>query len=123
MNQPWTLEEEDRLRDLYATMSSSHLAKVLGRSKSSVRMKLNRLGIIKGHDHLRFKPDDNQKLWLRLNYPHMRNCLCAMYLNISDKTLARVASEMGLQKSPQFLEDCRRFYATHKKKKKHETGN
>lgn len=107
MMKRWTKQEETQLRDLYATHSAKDLAVILGRSLHSVQIKIFHLGLsIKGYDHKRIKLNDDQKLWLKLNFPHMATVLCAMRLGISHRSVIRIARQMGLQKTPQFMKEC-----------------
>ena len=46
----WTAAEDDELRRLYDTMPSSAVAVSLGRSKASIKNRVNKLGIMKGHN-------------------------------------------------------------------------
>lgn len=107
MMKRWTKEEEQKLRDLYATHTAKDLAILLGRSVRSVQVKLFHLGLCtKGFDHRRIKLNDEQKLWLRLNFPHMATILCAMRLGISLRSVIRIARQMGLEKTKQFMKEC-----------------
>jgi hypothetical protein len=52
----WTPEEEDRLRNLYATHTARRIGEMLGRSKSSIKNRINKLGITSGKNPGRFAP-------------------------------------------------------------------
>lgn len=45
---PWTREEEDRLAELFQVETNAAIAKLMGRSKQSVTMKAERMGLLKG---------------------------------------------------------------------------
>jgi len=52
----WTADEDAELRRLYDTMPSSAVAVALGRSKASVKNRVKKLGITKGHNSCGFRP-------------------------------------------------------------------
>ena len=52
---PWKAEDDDLLRKLYDTMSASQVGKQLGRTKASIKKRVNKLGLTKGHNSGCFK--------------------------------------------------------------------
>ncbi len=45
--------------------------------------------------------------WMRNNYPHMSNATCGIYLGVHPRTVVRMARELGLKKTPEFIRSCR----------------
>lgn len=109
----WTPEEEEKLKSLYPYNTLSQLSEKLNRSRYSIAVKCNRLGLRgKGQPNAiieKLSPED--KLWLKLNYPHMSNELCGIRLKCSWRTVVRIARKMGLEKSPQFKKECQAYTA------------
>ncbi len=105
----WTHEEEEHLKRIYKTMTAKQLAEHFGRSVHAIQVKCFHLGLKKGHDHAKIRLGFDDRLWLRLNFPHMRNELCAMRLGVSLRTVVRMARSMGLEKTPQFMKESQAF--------------
>lgn len=64
MAKPWTPTEEDYVRQNYATMPLSEIARHLGRGEPTVRDRAHRLGV-KKYSRLRRKPKNNLPARLR----------------------------------------------------------
>ncbi|ROT10026.1 hypothetical protein EEL33_01140 [Muribaculaceae bacterium Isolate-037 (Harlan)] len=109
MKRLWTPEEEAVLKKIYKTMTAKQLAEHFGRSVHVIQVKCFHLGLKKGYDHAKIQLSFDDKLWLRLNFPHMRNELCAMRLGVSLRTVVRLARSMRLEKTPQFMKDSQAF--------------
>ena len=58
----WTDEDESRLRELYETHSNREIARILGRSASSVKLKGARLGLFKSQLRRAIAGADNVRL-------------------------------------------------------------
>lgn len=102
----WTPQEIDELKKIYSTMTAARLALHFGRSVHAIQVKCFHLGLSKGYDHARIRLSREQKAWLRVNYPHMSNEICAMHLGMSVRTLIRNARWLGIDKSPEFMRQC-----------------
>lgn len=104
----WTKEADEKLRLLYKTtppLTRVEIATKLGTTAQAVAVRASRLKIKKGQPNA--KPlTDEQKRWLRLNFPHMATEICALMLGISNRTCVRRARELGLQKTPQFMKEA-----------------
>lgn len=105
----WTPEEIEDLRKIYKSTTADQLAQHFGKSKKAIQLKCFRLGLKKGYGHSKIRLNDRDCLWLRLNFPHIRNEICATYLGISLRTVNRIAPEMGLKKTEQFMKECHAF--------------
>lgn len=106
----WDEERTEELAKLYRTMTADELALHFKTSKSSIYDKAWRLGLHKDQPSKAALTTHN-KLWLMKNYPDMRNEICADYIGVSLRTLARLARRLGLYKSPQFMHECQAFTA------------
>lgn len=51
----------------------------------------------------------DDKLWLKLNYPHIRTELCAIKLDMNPRSVTRIARQLGVEKTPQFLKENQEF--------------
>lgn len=109
MKRLWTPEEEADLKQIYKTMTAKQLAEHFGRSVHAIQVKCFHLGLKKGYDHAKIRLSFDDRLWLRLNFPHIRNELCAMRLGVSLRTVVRLARSMRLEKTPQFIKESQAF--------------
>ena len=107
----WEIEKENALREYYGSMPAETLADRLGVSVSALRGKAHRLGVKKIRVYPRIKLSKSDEVWLKLNYPHIRNELCAMHLGLSLRTLSRMAKRLNLTKTPEFMRECHVFSA------------
>ncbi len=114
----WTPEETDELRRIFHTMTAKQLAVHFSRSVHTIQVKCFHLGLKKGFDHAKIRLSREDKLWLKLNFPHMSNEICAMKLGVSPRTVVRIARWYDFQKTPQFMKECQ----THAAKKAHESN-
>ena len=118
MRKYWTKKEEDELRDLYATHSAKDLAIRYGVSPKAISLKCEKLGIKKREYFEEIHLTDEQKIWLKLNFPHMATILCSMRLGISHRSVIRIARRMGLRKTETFRLECQK-HAAKKAKESH----
>lgn len=109
MKRLWTPEEVADLKKIYKTMTAKQLAEHFNRSVQAIQVKCFHLGLKKGYDHAKIRLSSDDRLWLRLNYPHMRNELCAMRLGVSLRTVVRLARSMRLEKTPKFMKESQAF--------------
>ena len=106
MNRRWTDEMDAELRRLYPTTTAPELARRFGVTVGAVRQRLRRRGLRRkeqpGKKHL----TEQQRFWMRRNYPDMANAICALYLGVSVSSVIRLAHRMGLQKTAQFMREA-----------------
>lgn len=114
----WTPSEETELRKIYKTMTARQLAERFGTTAMAIHQKYWKLGLRKGYDHARIRLGDSERRWLRLNFPHMRNEICATYLGVSLRTVNRLAADMNLRKTAQFMKESQ-AYTSRKAKESH----
>lgn len=114
----WTPQDVTTLRRLYPTHTSRQLALHFGTTDKAIRQKCFRLGLKKGYGHARIQLSKSDTLWLRLNFPHMSNEICALRLGISPRTVIRRARALGLSKTPQFMHECQ-IHAAKKAEQSH----
>lgn len=48
-----------------------------------------------------------EEKWMKKNFPHLSNAICAIYLDKHPRTVARMARELGLTKSEEYMESSR----------------
>lgn len=114
----WTDDKTRLLKELYPTHTSQQIAEILGTSWMAVYQKANKLGLWKEQPcKIRLTP--SQELWMKRNWPHMSNGICAMYLGISLRSVIRQARRLGLEKTPQFMRECQ-AHTARKAKESHE---
>lgn len=108
----WTIQEENRLRELYrTTKTAQQIANELGRPLRAVYVKAHKLGLPKKKDPNIIELDIEQIIWLKSNYPYIRTELCALRLGISPRSVTRFARKFKLVKTPSFMKDCQRYTA------------
>lgn len=114
----WGKDELEKLRILYGTIPLDELAKRIGRSPSAVvnriyRMKLDPTKKLSYNEYgqrvqrnkgvrLYWSPQMLQDL-TRL-FPIKRNCDLAEFFGMSERSVTRKAANLGLRKSPEFIE-------------------
>lgn len=101
----WSEEDEKRLKELYGTMTASELAQVFGRTERALYVKCHHLGLHK-EQPCKIRLDERRTLWLKLNFPHMSNAVCAALLDISPRSVVRLARRLGLKKTAQFMSEA-----------------
>lgn len=115
----WTPQEIEQLTELYQTSKTvAQIAQIIGRSRQAVYVKASNLGLPKKEDPKTIHLDMEQKRWLRQAFPHCRNTLCALRLGISVRAVIRIAHQMKLEKTPEFMAACQE-YAAKKAKESH----
>lgn len=114
----WTKEDTEELRRIFRTMTAEQLAGLFGTTAAAIRQKCYRLGLKKGYDSIRIILPESDKLWLKINFPHMSNEICAMKLGVSIRTVVRLARRYGFEKTPQFMKECQ-AHAARKAKESH----
>ncbi len=106
MRKKWTPAEVEELRSLYQKMTRAELAERFGTTPGAISQKAGDFGIKRKHHPSTRLLTEQEKLWLRINFPHMSNEICAMHLGVSLRTLVRKARELKLVKTPQFMKEC-----------------
>lgn len=103
----WSKDEVEHLIERYPHCTLTELSEEFGRSIGAIAKKCSSIGLrSKGYDWRRKRLNSDEKLWLRLNYPHMSNEICAIRLKCGWRTVVRKARELGLKKSPEFMKEC-----------------
>lgn len=119
MKRLWTDNEIEQLRELWSSNKPARIiSEELGRPIRAVYMKAHLLGLPKKQDPNKIKLSNSDMLWLKLNYPHMRTQICALKLGISPRSCVRLARQLGVEKTPQFMRECQEF-TTRKAKESH----
>ena len=103
----YSREEKDLIKSLYKSHTASEISKIIGRSKPAIQTYIMRMGWQKGYNPMKLRLSREDKLWLRLNYPHMSNDLCTMKFGCSARTVQKYALEMKLSKTDEFMKRCR----------------
>lgn len=106
----WTEDKVTHLRQLYPEHTAYEIAEILGTTPSSVYLQAFRLGLGKEQPS-KIRLTDEQTRWLIKNFPHMSNGICALYLGIGCSTLSRIARNLELRKTPQFMAECQAYTA------------
>lgn len=103
----WTEAEVADLRRLKPTKTNRELAEIFGTTPGAIAQKCSNIGVNNnGRQPNAIHLDQRQELWLRLNFPHMANCICALILGISPRSVVRQARRLGLQKTAQFMKEA-----------------
>ena len=84
MNRKWTDEMDNELRRIYPCTTAKETARMLGVTQMAVQQRAIRLGLRKGYDWRKIRLTQEQKNWLRRNYPDMANAILALYLGMSE---------------------------------------
>lgn len=105
MKRFWSEDKVNTLTKLYPTHTSRQIADILGTSRLAVYVQANKIGLHK-EQPCKINLTDEQKQWLKRNYPHMANDICAVYLGISRRSVVRLARDLELEKTPQFMREC-----------------
>lgn len=106
MNRRWTDEMDAELRRLYPTMTAPELARRFGVTVGSVRQHARRIGLRRKEQPGKIHLTEQQRFWMRRNYPDMATAICALYLGVSESSVKRIAYAMGLQKTAQFMREA-----------------
>lgn len=101
----WTPERNRELRELYKTKTGPELAEYFGITLRAVYMQARHIGLRKDQPN-KIRLTREKEIWLRINFPHMSNLICAMLLGISPRSVVRQARRLGLKKTDQFMREC-----------------
>lgn len=101
----WTQTECELLRTHYGKMSSRELAELLGRTHEAVQQKAHKLGLQFNYQN-KVEANADSLRWLKRNFPHMANEICATYLGLSLRTVVRLARKYNLEKTEQFMREA-----------------
>lgn len=109
VNRRWTQEDIGTLKNLYLEKTRMELAEILGRTEKAVTAKCVELGLnYKGSPRKRLLTRE-QKLWLKINYPHIGDDICAIKLGCGVRTIYTYAKNLGLRKSAEFIRGRKQF--------------
>lgn len=112
MKRLWTKEEIEFLKDGWRfKRPAKELAKALGRSLRGVYAKANKLKLPFKENPSKIHLSTVDIIWLKNNFPHMRNEICAMKLGISMRSCIRIAHKLGLEKTREFMVSCQKITA------------
>lgn len=106
----WKPSDEAYLRRHYRDMTAAAIAEALGRTITAVAQKAHKLHLTKEMPN-KIRLTREQQAWLMVNYPHISTSLCAMHLNISQRSVVRFARQLGVTKTKTFMLECQRFAA------------
>lgn len=119
----WSESEVEALKIAWKTNKPVRvIAEELGRPKQACYVKAHKLGLTAKKDPKQIQLSTSDMLWLKNNYPHMRNEICAMKLGISLRSCVRLARKLGVEKTEQFMRD-RQAITARKAKESHLAHN
>ena len=101
-DRPWTYNDEWILRHEFPRRRTEEVAKMLRRTQNAVICKAHVLGLKKRSYGIVWT--ENMLDLLKTYYPTMTNLSLSRLIGVSMRTLTRKASELGLEKAPDFLE-------------------
>lgn len=101
----WTDERNAELRELYRTKTGPELAAHFNTSVQAVYVQAHKIGLNKSQPY-KIELTTERAVWLRRNFPHMSNEICALILGVSPRTVVRFARSLGLSKTEQFMREC-----------------
>lgn len=102
----WTEARNDELRRLYrGNASGPELARHFGTSVAALYKQANKLGLRKAQPN-QIELTREREFWLKRNFPHMSNGICALILGISPRSVVRLARRLRLSKTEQFMKEC-----------------
>ena len=108
----WSEEEIEALKIAWkANKPVQVIADEIGRPKQACFDKAHRLGLPAKKYPNKIQLSENDMLWLKLNYPHMRTVICAIKLGISLRFCVRLARKLGVEKTEQFMRESQAFTA------------
>lgn len=103
----WSEEEIEYLKENAPTTTAAELAKILGRTENSVKLKCNRIKInfkhkevsdSLGRTYTRAYWTKEQKEYLKKNYPHESMDIICNFLQKSKKTIQNYAAIVGIKR-------------------------
>ena len=101
-DRPWTYNDDWILRHEFPRRRTEEVANMLRRTQNAVICKAHVLGLKKRSYGIVWT--ESMLNLLKTYYPTMTNLLLSSLIGVSMRTLTRKASELGLQKAPDFLE-------------------
>jgi hypothetical protein len=102
----WTQANVDFLKAKYANTPAEEIAEHIGVSKTCVQQKAHLLGL-KAKNKRKIVFTLEQRNWMRRNYPHISNRVCAMYLDCCMDKVRDLARDLGLTKTQEFIHEAR----------------
>lgn len=102
----WTQANVDYLKAKYANTPAEDIAEHIGVSKTCVQQKAHLLGL-KAKNKRKIVFTLEQRNWMRRNYPHISNKVCAMYLGCCMDKVRDLARDLGLVKTKEFIREAR----------------
>ncbi len=101
----WTQQHISELRRLKPFKTNRQLAQIFDTTPAAIAQKCSEMGIKRMRPPNAIHLTPQQELWLKQNFPHVANCICALFLGISLRSVVRQARRLGLQKTPQFMKE------------------
>lgn len=105
MKRMWTETRNEELRQLYRQRTAPELAAYFATTVQAIYQQANKLGLRKSQPN-RIELTQEREFWLRRNFPHMSNGICALILGISPRSVVRLARRLRLSKTAQFMREC-----------------
>lgn len=102
----WTQANVDYLKAKYANTPAEEIAEHIGVTKTCVQQKAHLLGL-KAKNKRKIVFTLEQRNWMRRNYPHISNKVCAMYLGCCMDKVRDLARDLGLVKTQEFIREAR----------------
>lgn len=102
----WTQANVDFLKAKYANTPAEEIAEHIGVTKTCVQQKAHLLGL-KAKNKRKIVFTLEQRNWMRRNYPHISNKVCAMYLGCCMDKVRDLARDLGLVKTQEFIHEAR----------------
>lgn len=102
----WKQANVDFLKAKYANTPAEEIAEHIGVSKTCVQQKAHLLGL-KAKNKRKIVFTLEQRNWMRRNYPHISNKVCAMYLGCGMDKVRDLARDLGLTKTQEFIHEAR----------------
>lgn len=102
----WTQANIDYLKAKYANTPAEDIAEHIGVTKTCVQQKAHLLGL-KAKNKRKIVFTLEQRNWMRRNYPHISNKVCAMYLGCCMDKVRDLARDLGLVKTQEFIHEAR----------------
>lgn len=101
----WTDKQNAELRERYRTMTGPELAAHFNTTVQAVYVQAHKIGLRKPQPN-KIELTPERTVWMRRNFPHMSNGICALILGVSPRTVVRFARSLGLTKTDQFMREC-----------------
>lgn len=116
----WTEEKLETLVRMWPDHSAEEIAKAVGTTAGAVLEKRLVLKLKKKSPVNKIVLSRTQEAWLKSNFGHVSNGICALILGVGVRTIVRRAHKLGLSKSKEFMREAQRFsarkaYESHKR--------